>query len=192
MEERETNAEPLFGNWHTDWSTQAASIKLPVVSTCVSDKHLLNLMCGITKTYNSGGAVQMFYAHSYIQNASLLDSKPKHNLGVCVWTQCRNSINHERLLSLCFHCSPSCVCVLLSKPVAVTHNRHRCLIDSLQPDRVSEVIYVWSELAVCHFPSLSSLPGFLSHLLVFLSTFFYEEQHLLPLSRISTCSLKAV
>lgn len=110
MEERETNAEPLFGNWHTDWSTQAASIKLPVVSTCVSDKHLLNLMCGITKTYNSGGAVQMFYAHSYIQNASLLDSKPKHNLGVCVWTQCRNSINHERLLSLCFHCSPSCVC----------------------------------------------------------------------------------
>lgn len=55
--EADVNTEPFFirGDWLTVSSTHAASIKLPVVSTHLSGKHLLNpntvpksqnIMCG--------------------------------------------------------------------------------------------------------------------------------------------------
>lgn len=67
--------------------------------------------------------------------------------------------NHERPFSPCSCHSP--VCVLFPACGSNTH-RNRCLIDWLRPERVSKVIYVWSESGCVLLSSLvfSHLPVF--------------------------------
>lgn len=70
------------------------------------------------------------------------DSEPRRNHGVCHRAIVRVGMKHKRAFSVCFCCSP--VCVLPSARGSGTQ-WNRCLIDSLRPERMSYVIYVWSK-----------------------------------------------
>lgn len=120
------------------------------LSAHVWQANVFGLLCGTTKHNRCGRAdvrIHMMhftskYVHSYVPNAFVRDSEPRRNHGVCHRAIVRVGIKHERAFSVCFCYSP--VCVLPSARGSGTQ-WNRCLIDSLRPQRMSYVIYVWSK-----------------------------------------------
>lgn len=159
--EKEGNTEPFFirGDRLTVSSTHAASIKLPVVSTHLSGKYLLNPEhCAEEPKHNVWrcGCVR----HIMRFSQSMHSCAPKRfQAGLEATTEHRRlSPNKlQKLLktmkesSVCAPTTAHPVCVLSLRPVAAAHNKNRCLIDSLISPMVSRVIYVWSKLAEHHF-----------------------------------------
>lgn len=117
--ETEVNTEPFFirGDRLTVSSTHAASIKLPVVSTHLSGKHLLNSEhCAEEPKHNVRrcGCVR----HIMRFSQSMHSCAPKcFQAGFEATTEPQrlspNKLqklkNHERVFSLCSHYSPPCV-----------------------------------------------------------------------------------
>lgn len=162
------NSEPFFvrGDRLTVSSTHAASIKLPVVSTHLSGKHLLNLKhCAEEPKHNVRrcGCVR----HIMRFSQSMHSCAPKcFQAGVEATTeprrlspnklQKRSQTMKEPSVCVSTAAHPVCVCSVF-RPVAAAHNKNRCLIDSLISLTVSLVIYARSEpaerrfsLSPCH------------------------------------------
>lgn len=150
--EKEGNTEPFFirGDRLTVSSTHAASIKLPVVSTHLSGKYLLNPEhCAEEPKHNVWrcGCVR----HIMRFSQSMHSCAPK-----CFQAGLEATTEHRRLSpnklqkllktmkesSVCAPTTAHPVCVLSLRPVAAAHNKNRCLIDSLISPMVSRVIYV--------------------------------------------------
>lgn len=125
--ETEVNTELFFvrGDRLTVSSTRAASIKLPVVSTHLSGKHLLNPEhCAEEPKHNVWrcGCVR----HIMRFSESMHSCAPKcFQAGLEATTEPRRlspnklqklSKNHERVFSLCSRCSPPCVRARCSGP----------------------------------------------------------------------------